>query len=132
MLGIKQERWLHSELQASRARWNILANQVQMSAVDRAAGPEELYGMDSWAGYDAARRRLVAALRDTKVSNPVVITGDIHSNWVGDLKIDPRDEHAAVIGTELTGTSISTGGDGNDIPAEVAAYVAEKLSDQVL
>lgn len=125
MLGAEQERWLDSELRASRAQWNILANQVQMTVVDRAAGPGELYGMDNWSGYGGARRRLVSALRDTKVSNPVVITGDVHSNWVGDLKVDYRDERGPVIGTELTGTSISSGGDGGDRPPDVAAYVAE-------
>lgn len=125
MLGREQEQWLYRELRDSRAQWNILANQVQMTVVDRAPGPEELYGLDNWAGYDAARRRLVSALHETKVSNPVVITGDIHSNWIGDLKTEYRDEHAPVMGTEIVGTSVSTGGDGGDSSPEVQAYVRE-------
>lgn len=125
MLGPEQERWLDRELRASRAQWNIVANQVQMTVVDRAPGPEELYGMDSWSGYDAARRRLVSALRDTKVSNPVVITGDIHSNWIGDLKVDYRDEREPVIGSEIIGTSISSGGDGADSTPAGEAYLRE-------
>ncbi len=125
MLGLEQERWLDLELRASRAQWNLLANQVQMTVVDRAPGPDESYGMDSWSGYDAARRRLVSALRDTKVSNPVVITGDIHSSWIGDLKVDYRDDRAPVIGSEIVGTSISSGGDGADSSPAGETYLRE-------
>ena len=94
-----------------------------MTQVDRAPGTPELYAMDTWSGYDAARRRVVSALRDTGVSNPIVITGDIHSNWVGDLKMDYRDERSPVVATELIGTSISSGGDGGSPPVDVEAYL---------
>ena len=117
---------MESELKASRAQWNVIANQVQMTVVDRTPGPEESYGLDGWAGYEAGRRRMVSALLDTRVSNPIVITGDTHSNWVGDLKIDYRDKRQPVIATEFNGTSISSGGDGGPTPSpQVAAYVSE-------
>src|SRR3712207_6861895 len=38
--------------------------------------------------YVAARNRLLAFMLHLRPSNPVVITGDIHSNWVADLKAD--------------------------------------------
>ena len=123
MLGQTQERWLDRELRATSSRWNIVANQVRMTVVDQMPGPGETYAMDQWAGYDEARRRFVANLLDSKASNPVVITGDIHSNWVGDLKIDYREQRSPVVATELIGTSISTGGDGSDsIPAIEATF----------
>ena len=46
-----------------------------------------------------------------KPANPVVITGDIHSNWVNDLKPDSFDTRSTVLATEFAGTSISSGGD---------------------
>jgi alkaline phosphatase D len=125
MLGSVQEKWLDGQFQSSRATWNVLANQVRMTPVDYAVGPGERYSMDSWNGYEAARKRLVASMRDRKLSNPVVITGDIHSNWVGDLKIDYREEHEPIIATEFVGTSISTGGDGGDTRADVEEYLRE-------
>ncbi len=125
MLGPIQERWLSRELRASRSQWNIIANQVRMTVVDQSAGPGESYAMDQWAGYDDARRRLVSDLLDSKVSNPVVITGDIHSNWVGDLKVDYRELQSPIVGTELIGTSISSGGDGSDSNPGVEAYLPE-------
>lgn len=125
MLGPEQERWLGRELRGSRSQWNILANQARMTVVDQAAGPSEAYGMDSWTGYETARRRLVSSFETTRVRNPIVITGDIHSNWVGDLKVDYKREDSRILGTELVGTSISSGGDGADRGGNTDALLAE-------
>ena len=65
--------------------------------------------MDQWSGYEACRDRLMRFLAERKPSNPIVITGDIHSNWVSDLKVDWKSEKPQVVGTEFTGTSISSG-----------------------
>jgi alkaline phosphatase D len=96
-----------------------------MTVVDQMPGPGEAYAMDQWAGYDDARRRFVANVIDSKVTNPVVITGDIHSNWVGDLKLDYRELRSPIVATELTGTSISSGGDGADSNPNVAPTLTE-------
>ena len=63
--------------------------------------------------------------RTAKISNPVVITGDIHSNWVVDLKLDWFNPKAPAVGTEFVGTSITSGGDGVDMPPAVQAYLPE-------
>ena len=70
--------------------------------------------MDQWSGYEVCRDRMMKFLGDRKPTNPIVITGDIHTNWVTDLKVDWLDEKSPAVGTEFTGTSISTGGDGTD------------------
>jgi alkaline phosphatase D len=125
MLGREQERWLADRFRRSRAGWNILANQTRVAKVDAAAGPEELYAMDAWAGYDAARRRLVQEIVESRLPNPVVITGDIHTNWVCDVKVDYKDEKSPVAAAELIGTSISSGGDGADGNPSVDRYLSE-------
>lgn len=40
-----------------------------------------------------------------------MITGDIHTNWVYDLKQDFDDPASPTVGAEFIGTSISSGGD---------------------
>jgi alkaline phosphatase D len=125
LLGDEQERWFLSGLQRSKARWSIIAQQVMMAKVDRMAGPEQAYAMDQWSGYDAARGRILKFLHERKPSNPVVLTGDIHSNWVADLKLDFADPKSETLGTEFVGTSISSGGDGADTQAAVEAYLPE-------
>ena len=38
----------------------------------------------------------------------MIITGDIHSSWVNDIRADPVDAASPVVATELVGTSISS------------------------
>jgi alkaline phosphatase D len=125
MMGEEQERWLFNGLSRSRAVWNIVAQQVMLAKVDRRAGPEQAYSMDQWSGYEAARKRVLSFLHERKPSNPVVITGDIHSNWVADLKLDFADPKSETVGTEFVGTSVTSGGDGADSHPAVEAYLPE-------
>ncbi len=112
LLGIPQERWLMQQLAQSATQWNVLGQQVMMARVDRTAGPEEKFSMDQWSGYEAARNRLLGFIAQRKISNPVVLTGDIHSNWVNDLKVNFDRPDEATVATEFVGTSISSGGNG--------------------
>ena len=70
--------------------------------------------MDKWDGYPADRARLMTFLHDRRPSNPIVLTGDLHTNWVNDLKLDFDRPASPVVGTEFAGTSISSSGDGVD------------------
>lgn len=114
MMGNAQEGWLERNLRGSKAQWNVLANQVMIAQVVRGTRDLPTYSMDKWDGYIAARARLLRVITDAPVANPIVITGDIHSSWVADLKANFDDPASAVIGTEFVGTSMSSGGDGAD------------------
>jgi alkaline phosphatase D len=125
LLGPEQERWLFEQLDRSRTRWNMLPQQVMMARVDQTSGPDESLSMDQWAGYDADRTRVLDFLARRRPANPVVLTGDIHSNWVNDLKVDFLDRNAPVVAAELVGTSISSGGDGVDVQTRTPEILAE-------
>ena len=112
--GPKQEAWLLEGLGRSTARWNVIAQQVFMAQLDFVPGPLRGFNVDTWDGYVASRDRLMAFLAGHPKLNPVVLTGDIHSNWVADLKANFDDPNSATVGTEFVGTSISSGGDGSD------------------
>lgn len=103
MIGDEQEDWLGQALSGTEATWNVLAQQTIVSAVPLAG---DVVNLDQWDGYPAARRRLVEQLRE--VSNPVIITGDIHVSALGLLTEDPDDPSTAPVATELVGTSISS------------------------
>jgi alkaline phosphatase D len=118
IMGTVQREWLFNGLAKSRATWNVIAQQVLMAKIDTDPGPAEAYSMDQWSGYEVERQRVMDFLAERKPSNPVVITGDIHSHWVADLKQDVRNEKSAIVGSEFTGTSISSAGDGADIPKD--------------
>jgi alkaline phosphatase D len=118
ILGARQAGWLKGQLLRSAGAWNVLAQQVMMGVVARARRPGDppAYSMDQWPGYAYERMKLVEFLADRRVPNPVVLTGDIHSSWVNDLRVDDRRPESAVVATEFVGTSITSGGNG---PAEV-------------
>ena len=114
MLGDEQEAWLRAALAGPTARWNVLAQQVFFSQRDLTLGSGKSYSGDAWDGYVAERDGLRDHLVDVGTSNPVVLTGDVHANYVCDVKADFDDSASATVATELVGTSVSSLGDGMD------------------
>ncbi|CAM4079256.1 alkaline phosphatase D family protein [Nocardiopsis rhodophaea] len=114
ILGTYQEEWLYRGLRRSDATWNVLAQQVVMALIDRDTGPGFEFSMDQWDGFPANRERLFRTLTDYNVSNPLVLTGDIHRHSAAELKEDFGDPDSANIGTELITTSVSSDGNGSD------------------
>src|SRR5262245_18880925 len=124
MMGKVQEKWLQDGLSSSTARWNVIAQQIFMAPFDLDPGPGEMYSMDKWDGYPAARNRLMAFLGDRRPSNPVVLSGDNHNNWVFDLKPNFSDPKSPIVGTEFVGTSITSSGNGSEQNEEYSAAMA--------
>lgn len=119
MLGDAQKRWLLDGFGTTDARWSVLANQVPFARIDFDPSPQgKSFGgetMDKWDGYAAERDEVLAAMADAAEARgfaPVVITGDVHANFVWDLKRDwDAPGAASVVGTEFVGTSIASNGD---------------------
>jgi alkaline phosphatase D len=125
LLGAQQREWLFQGLQQSPATWNVLAQQVMMAPVDRAAGPDVTMSMDQWPGYEIERRAVLKHFRDRKIRNPVVLTGDIHTNWANELRLDFDGLGGQNVAVEFVGTAISSGGDGSATPRNLEALLAE-------
>ncbi len=123
MLGEAQERWLYNGLASSRASWQVLANQVMVAPFDAQAGSETRVALDQWSGYPAARERLLGTIAQHAPNRTIVLTGDIHSSWVNELKSSFSARNARTVAAELVGTSIASGGDG----AERSTYVTDAL-----
>lgn len=115
MLGDEQEAWLLNGLAQSKGRWNVLAQQVMMMQHDRSSKSDVIaYHMDKWDGAVDARDRLLGFVHENRIPNLMVLTGDVHENWAGDLKLDFNEPTSVTVGHELVATSISSGGDGSD------------------
>ena len=117
MTGVVQEDWLLDGLRRSKSRWNVIAQQVMMAAVDFGPGVAgfdprlaglQVRNVDAWDGYVAARNRLLGCVLDEEIANFVVLSGDMHSSWVADLKPDFADPASPTVGTEFVGTSITS------------------------
>lgn len=125
MLGDAQEAWLLDGLEASTATWNVMANQIFMMQADHEDGPVQAFGMDTWDGYAAARGRLLAGVHERGVENFVVVTGDARRSVAADLKADFDNPESATVGTEFLGTSVSSGGNGQDMDDLGRTWLAE-------
>lgn len=87
-----------------------------MGRTDHDPGPEVSVSTDAWDGYAAERAAILGAAADRSVRNLVVLTGDRHENYAADLRRDVAESESEVVAAEFTGTSISSGGDGADLP----------------
>lgn len=101
MLGADQERWLDGALESSHATWNCLAQGTPVAPIFEGSTEAPLVYSDSWTAYPAAKRRLLDALARHRVSNPVIMSGDLHAFFVNEVR-NERDQTAAV---ELVATS---------------------------
>ena len=125
ILGDQQEKWLHSRLGKSDARWRLIGNQVMVAHLKAAGLPDagaralqDLMGVpkdgvvvnpDQWDGYQFDRLQLLEHLRSAGIDNTFVVTGDIHTSWANELKIDPDDPREAPVAAEFVCPSITSG-----------------------
>jgi alkaline phosphatase D len=110
LLGVEQEQDLFRALARSPATWNALAQQIMVTRWDISGftgAPVPVVNMDAWDGYTAARQRLTDFLATARPSNPVVLTGDIHSHFAADV-LQNFDDRSSVVAAEIVGSSISS------------------------
>jgi alkaline phosphatase D len=113
LTGADQESWLRAGLDHSPARWNVVAQQVMMSRIKfpNPTGnpvPPIVANLDQWDGYAPQRTRLLTHLAAARVSNPVILAGDIHSTWFSELRTDFDRPDLAPVAVEFTATSVSS------------------------
>ncbi|MBX7117531.1 MAG: alkaline phosphatase D family protein [Gemmatimonadaceae bacterium] len=119
LMGAQQEQWLYDGLGASAAHWQVLGQQVMMAPYDSDPADPVRVSMDQWSGYPANRDRLLRVIADRAPNRTVVLTGDIHSSWVNELRAGFDRPDQPVVAAEFVGTSIASGGDGEEIAPQV-------------
>jgi alkaline phosphatase D len=154
MMGTAQETWLARGLRHSPAQWQVLAQQTMVTEWNliRTArltiqfnqnipqptkdqllallgNVDNILNVDAWDGYRAARRRLFRLLAQIRPSNPIVLTGDIHSAWGANLLADFSDPDSDLLAAEFVGTSISSTFAGQD-PRPVDAIVRPGVANE--
>ena len=101
ILGADQEAWLAEGLSTSTARWKIVCQQVMMASVPA------WFRDDGWDAYPAARQRFYDILERGKISNVVVLSGDVHSSWAAELG---RTAESPPLAVELITPAVSAPG----------------------
>ena len=110
LLDGAQEQWLDAGLaEDARARdatrWSVLAQQTLFSPRHYPSG---MVSTDSWDGYPAARARVLDSLTRHAPRNTVLLGGDIHQNYVCEVRADAQRPESPVLASEFCGTSISS------------------------
>ena len=111
-LGREQEQWVARGFEQSSARWNIVAQQLLIAQLEHVTIRPNWFWNDAWDGYPLARKRLLSDVVSRQLRNPVFLTGDWHSTFVNDLKLDFDNPAAPTVATEFVTPAITTGGDG--------------------
>jgi len=114
MLGGEQEAWLAAALGSSRARWNLIGQQTLMAQSSQSSivkPGDGRFWTDGWDGYPVARRRLLDAVQQSGASNPLVLSGDVHTFYAAELRGDfdqPASAANPVIASEFCATSVTS------------------------
>jgi alkaline phosphatase D len=121
--GAAQEQWLLDGWQSSTALWNVMPQQVCFSQRKFDVSADAALSMDAWDGYRASRERVVAGAKAAGVDNWLILTGDVHVGYALDIKEDFDDPASATVGTEVTCSSVASGRDGVERPANWDLYL---------
>ncbi len=127
LTGETQEQWLRDGLADTTALWNVLAQQTilaQTRFLNPTQVPPQIANLDQWDGYVPFRTRTLEHVRDAAVPNPIVLTGDIHSAWVNDLRPNFDDPASPIVGTEFVATSVTSEFPPPFIPIIIASNAA--------
>lgn len=122
-LGIVQRKWLFGEFGESEAAWRILASPRALGTTWKADLPEparaallkmkliaangQAANPEEWDGYPAERYLLVRKMRDHKLGNFVVLSGDIHMCLAQELKVEPASPSSRPVAVECVNTSLT-------------------------
>jgi alkaline phosphatase D len=122
VLGGAQRRWLTQGIARSSAAWRLVANTVMMGQVHAELMPNELAeplseagllsksdlgpAADQWDGYPAERARLLRMLGASE--NVVILSGDVHTAWATELKLDAGDEWGRPAAVEFVTPSVTS------------------------
>jgi alkaline phosphatase/alkaline phosphatase D len=123
LTGAAQERWLLDGWRGSRALWHVMPQQVCFSQRNFDVTAPARVSMDAWDGYRASRDRVMAGAKAAGIDNWMVLTGDVHVGYAFDIKDDFDDPRSKTLGTEVTCTSISSGGNGTEKPDNWDTYM---------
>ena len=115
MLGSEQKQWFLDAIKGSTATWKVWANEVQLLQMTLDLSPFKIpalfsgiyyFTVDQWDGYRTERKEILDQIKDVK--NLLVVTGDIHAFYAGELHVDFDNPGPTPIGVEYVCAGISS------------------------
>ncbi len=106
MLGSEQETWLAGRMANERRPWTLLAQGIFFAPLSLDGSGQSVFS-DQWDGYAAARGRIMKQLVQPAVSNAFVLSGDVHSFWVNELRPDADAREGPPVATEIVTSALA-------------------------
>lgn len=109
MLGAAQEAWCFDELRTSQRTgtpWRLIAQQVLFARMTPVG--QKVRNADTWDGYQAARDRMLDGIAGERITDVVILTGDVHSSWAMDVPRAPWSDYRASTGERSLAVEFST------------------------
>lgn len=123
-----QRAWLLNGLKNSRAKWKFIVSPVIFNPTTKVN--------DGWAAYPNERKMILDFIRDNKIANVIILSGDLHAGAIDDgthsglpelaapTANDGFDKRCLTEGTGNTGKwSVGYYGDASRIPCNGYALV---------
>ena len=123
-LGLRQRQWLLREIDSSRARWRIIASPTLISEICTNSLPPsckhalqklKLISLqndgpdtDPWAGYPYERDLVLRHIQDSRISNVVVLSGDVHVSIASELLGGRSERDNSPVAVEFVTPSITS------------------------
>jgi alkaline phosphatase D len=129
LLGDEQRRWALERICDRSRPWSIVATAVTLSPLQLPIADRHISKLndalpsgyavvdgvamctDEWDGYPAERARITDAMRE-RGGGVVVVSGDVHSSWV----LDVRDEAERPVAVEVVCPALTSKPMGKQLP----------------
>lgn len=110
ILGEKQFYWLVNKLEGPET-WKIIGNQVPFGPLYLPDTLKQEKYMDGWDGYPFERNKLAKYLKDNRIKNTVLVTGDYHASIVLENDLEATKDTSDNVAVEFVVTSITSAND---------------------
>ena len=127
LLGAKQHNWLVEGLTQSKATWKLMGNQTFFGrlALTFLGAQITPLNVDAWDGFNAERQAITGALREAKVRNYLVVTGDLHTYMASNVKHNYGDTNplnfSNYVGAEFMTPAVTSANLGEMLGAKLDA-----------
>jgi alkaline phosphatase D len=124
MLGQGQRDWLLKSVTSSTSLWKVWGNEVFQAPLRITQTSKSIYIiLDTWDGYVSERAKIARQLKDAKVRNLVVLTGDLHTSLASYLKLNYTIDPLNLLESNMVGVEFMT-------PAITSANLKQLLGNK--
>lgn len=110
ILGAPQERFFNENMMRGTAKWSVLVQPTLFGTLNQKdnRGEPSAYN-DGWSGFEPARQKIIENIRRRKnQASCVVIGGDVHAFFAGEVKMDYQNPASESVAVEFVGGSITS------------------------